>query len=171
MPNLRFVPFGRWSGIRPSGKNSLFTIPRRTNPLSSPKTTFPRLNLFVSFGAIPGAPLNFLPVQLLGDDPFDVCKATIEKYLTVADKDKQRGAAELLAGMLSGERSCDFMMAFMTYANHQASKHWSVEKQTKMWDWFAPNMASIFKQNIKTDTLPVWTSFLEVRRDTSLSLS
>jgi len=108
---------------------------------------------------------------LLGDDPFDVCKATIEKYLTAADKDKQRGAAELLAGILSGKSLCDFTTVLMTYANLQASKHWSVEKQTKMWNWFAPNMAMIFKQNIKTDTLPVWTSFLEVRRDTRLILS
>jgi len=108
---------------------------------------------------------------LLGDDPFDVCKATIEKYITVADKDKQRGAAELLAGILSGKHPCHFTMVFMTHANFQASKHWSVEKQTKMWNWFAPNMGMIFKQNIKTDTLPVWTSFLEVRRDTGLILS
>jgi hypothetical protein len=35
----------------------------------------------------------------------------------------------------------------------------------KMWNWFTPNITKIFKQNIKTDTLPVWTSFLEVRMD------
>ena len=29
----------------------------------------------------------------------------MEKYITIADKDKQRGAAELLAGMLSGKHS------------------------------------------------------------------
>lgn len=50
-----------------------------------------------------------------------------------------------------------------------ASKHWSVEKQTKIWNWFTPNINKIFKQNIKTDTLPVWTSFLEVRVDTILA--
>ena len=50
-----------------------------------------------------GAPLNFFPVQLLGDDPFEAYKVAIEKYIAVADKDKQRGAAELLAGMLSGD--------------------------------------------------------------------
>ena len=41
---------------------------------------------------------------MLGDDPFDAFKVVIEKHITVADKDKQRGAAELLAGMLSGRR-------------------------------------------------------------------
>ncbi|KAF9785996.1 hypothetical protein BJ322DRAFT_1005050 [Thelephora terrestris] len=81
--------------------------------------------------------------QLLGDVPFDLFKVVVEKYITVADKDKQRGAAELLAGILS------------------ASKHWSVEEQTKIWNWLTPNINKIFKQNIKTDTLPIWTSFLE----------
>ena len=57
-------------------------------------------------------PLNFFPVQLLGDDPFDVYKVVIEEYITVADKDKQRGAAELLAGMLSGRYS--FYFAIIT---------------------------------------------------------
>jgi hypothetical protein len=42
---------------------------------------------------------------LLGDDPFELYKVTVEKYITVADKDKQRGAAELLAGILSGRFS------------------------------------------------------------------
>ena len=71
----------------------------------------------------------------------------------------------MLAGILSGKCPCYLATNLMTYANFQASKHWSVEKQTKIWDWFTPNMGTIFKQNIKTDTLPVWTSFLEVRRD------
>jgi proteasome activator subunit 4 len=52
-----------------------------------------------------GDPAELFPVQLLGDDPFDIYKVVIEKYITVADKDKQRGAAELLAGMLSGKYS------------------------------------------------------------------
>jgi len=115
-------------------------------------------------------PLNIFPVQLLGDVPFDVCSVTIEKYITVADKDKQRGAAELLAGVLSGTRPCYIATIFMTYMTFQASKHWSVEKQVKIWNWFAPNINKIFKQNIKTDTLPVWTSFLEVRTSMSLTL-
>jgi len=102
---------------------------------------------------------------LLGDDPFDAFKVVIEKHITVADKDKQRGAAELLAGMLSGRRSFYSTPIFMTYVTSQASKHWSVEKQTKIWNWLTPNINKIFKQNIKTDTLAVWTSFLEVCMD------
>jgi len=103
---------------------------------------------------------------LLGDDPFDAFKVVIEKYITVADKDKQRGAAELLAGILSGKHSF-YSTTILTHATFQASEHWSVEKQTKIWNWFVPNINKIFKQNIKTDTLPVWTSFLEVRMDES----
>ena len=110
-------------------------------------------------------PLNVFPVQLLGDDPFDVYRVVIEKYITVADKDKQRGAAELLAGMLSGKHSLNFTTVFTIYMTFQASKHWSVEGQTKIWNWFTPNINKIFNQNIKTDTLAVWTSFLEVRMD------
>ena len=102
---------------------------------------------------------------MLGDDPFDIYKAAIEKYIVVADKDQQRGAAELLAGMLSGKSPCYFKTVSTTYMTFQASKHWSVEKQTKIWNWLTPNIHMIFKQNIKTDTLPVWTSFLEVRMD------
>lgn len=119
----------------------------------------------------PETPLNFFPVQLLGDDPFDVYKVTIEKYITVADKDKQRGAAEMLAGMLSGEYLRYFTTISATYMTFQASKHWSVEKQTKIWNWFTPNINKIFNQNIKTDTLPVWTSFLEVRMEMCLILA
>lgn len=113
--------------------------------------------------------LNLFLVQLLGDDSFDAYKVTIEKYITVADKDKQRGAAELLAGMLSGKHLCYSTTISTAYVTFSASKHWSVEKQTKIWDWFSPNINMIFKQNIKTDTLPVWTSFLEVRMDMCLT--
>jgi proteasome activator subunit 4 len=102
---------------------------------------------------------------LLGDDPFDVFKVVIEKHITVADKDKQRGAAELLAGMLSGKYSFYSTTILMAYVTFQASEHWSVEKQTKIWNWLTPNINKIFRQNIKTDTLTVWTSFLEVRID------
>ena len=160
---MRFPPLERWFGVRSSGKSSLSTTHRRISLLSSPRTTSPQSNHFVSFRVIIGDPTEFFPVQLLGDDPFDVYKVVVEKYITVADKDKQRGTAELIAGVLSGERSFYLITVFMTYVAFQASKHWSVEKQTRIWNWFAPNINKIFKRNIKTDTLPVWTSFLEVR--------
>lgn len=81
--------------------------------------------------------------QLLEDLPFEALQPTVEKLISDTDQNKQRGAAELIGGVIGG------------------SKHWPVEKQRRLWEWFQPHMKKIFKQNIKTDTLPIWTSFLE----------
>jgi proteasome activator subunit 4 len=42
------------------------------------------------------------------------------------------------------------------------SKHWGMGAQNKVWDWFEPYMDLVLRDNLKTDTLPIWTSFLEV---------
>ena len=42
-------------------------------------------------------------VQLLEDEPFEALRPTLEELLEDSDKNKQRGAAELLAGILSGK--------------------------------------------------------------------
>jgi len=81
--------------------------------------------------------------QLLEDAPFEALRPTVEMLIINVDQNKQRGAAEFLAGILGG------------------SKHWPVHKQNRLWDWFLPHMKNIFKNNIKTDTLPIWTSFVE----------
>ncbi|KZT19390.1 hypothetical protein NEOLEDRAFT_1142177 [Neolentinus lepideus HHB14362 ss-1] len=81
--------------------------------------------------------------QLLGDKPFDAMKPVLESLLKDSDKNKQRGAAELLAGLFGG------------------SKHWPGHVQQHIWDWFHPNIQKIFGQSIKTDTMLIWTSFLE----------
>lgn len=44
----------------------------------------------------------------------------------------------------------------------KGSKHWPTKKQEDLWKWFNPFIKQIFGQNIKTDTLMIWTSFLEV---------
>lgn len=41
-------------------------------------------------------------VQLVGDSPFEVLKPIIEELLEKQEKNKQRGAAEFLAGVLAG---------------------------------------------------------------------
>jgi proteasome activator subunit 4 len=41
-------------------------------------------------------------VQLLEDEPFDVYKPHVEKLIENKDQNKQRAAAELLAGILNG---------------------------------------------------------------------
>jgi proteasome activator subunit 4 len=41
--------------------------------------------------------------QLLDDEPFEALKPTLDSLLSDKDKDKQRAAAELLAGVLNGQ--------------------------------------------------------------------
>lgn len=71
----------------------------------------------------------------------------IEKLLADKDQNKQRGAAELLAGLLGG------------------SKHWPTDAQDRLWSWFTPKLDDILDTNVKTDTLTIWSSFIEVSTD------
>jgi proteasome activator subunit 4 len=48
------------------------------------------------------------------------------------------------------------------------SKHWPSDAQKRLWVWFTPFIKKIFGQNIRTDTLAIWTSFLEVRYSLSM---
>lgn len=50
---------------------------------------------------------NLFPVQLLDDEPFETLKPTLEGLLGDKDQNKQRAAAELLAGVLNG--LCDLV--------------------------------------------------------------
>ncbi|KDQ54765.1 hypothetical protein JAAARDRAFT_71570 [Jaapia argillacea MUCL 33604] len=81
--------------------------------------------------------------QLLGDDPLDAIKPVAEKLLGDPDKNKQRGGAELVAGLIGG------------------SKHWPRDAQQRLWDWCMPRIKKIMVHQVKTDTLLIWTSFLE----------
>lgn len=47
--------------------------------------------------------LNPLLVQLLQDEPFEALRPTLEKLLQNNDQNKQRAAAEFVAGLISGE--------------------------------------------------------------------
>ncbi|KAF7306649.1 Membrane protein [Mycena indigotica] len=80
--------------------------------------------------------------QLLEDEPFEVLEPTLVSLLSEKEPDKQRALAEFLAGLIGG------------------SKHWPLSKQRKLWDWFKPVMAKIFNENLKTDTITIWESFL-----------
>lgn len=70
-------------------------------------------------------------------------RPTLEELIADKEQDKQRAAAEMIAGILNG------------------SKHWPIHKQQTLWSWLAPFITQIFSSNLKTDTLQVWTSFLE----------
>ncbi|KAJ7597613.1 hypothetical protein C8J56DRAFT_1001469 [Mycena floridula] len=80
--------------------------------------------------------------QLLEDEPLAALKPVLKELIEDKDQDKQRAAAEFLAGVING------------------SKHWPTNKQQLLWDWVNPFWKSIF-QNLKTDTLTIWTSFIE----------
>jgi len=56
-------------------------------------------------------PLTLSPsVQLLEDEPLDALKPTLEGLLTSKGKSEQRAAADLLAGLLGGERASSFIV-------------------------------------------------------------
>ncbi|KAG6910596.1 hypothetical protein DXG01_009547 [Tephrocybe rancida] len=82
--------------------------------------------------------------QLLEDGPLEALRPTLEQLLQNKDQNKQRAAAEFVAGVLGG------------------SKHWPTSKQESVWNWFQPYLKQIFIQNVKTDTLMIWTTFFEV---------
>jgi proteasome activator subunit 4 len=72
-------------------------------------------------------------------------KPIVEGLLEDVDQNKQRAAAEMLAGVLGG------------------MKHWPQTKQEYIWKWVMPLLEKALSSNLKPDTLPVWTSFFEVR--------
>ncbi|KAI9066676.1 hypothetical protein FKP32DRAFT_1589371 [Trametes sanguinea] len=80
--------------------------------------------------------------QLLDDEPFDALKPLVEELMADKDKNKQRAAAEFIAGMIAG------------------SKHWPTEAQLKLWKWFTPLINTIFSQK-SNESLSVWSSFFE----------
>ncbi|KAG8915861.1 hypothetical protein FRC00_010752 [Tulasnella sp. 408] len=82
-------------------------------------------------------------VQLMEEEIFSVLRPVIDKLISDKDQNKQRGAAELLAGLLGG------------------SKNWPTDAQDRLWAWFTPKLDQILGANVKTDTLTIWSSFLE----------
>lgn len=83
-------------------------------------------------------------VQIAEEQSFESIRPIIEKLLDDTDQNKQRGAAELLGGLVVG------------------SKHWPSTAQKQLWDWFTPIISRVLGSNVKTDTLTVWSTFLEV---------
>ncbi|KAG9011119.1 hypothetical protein FRB94_009262 [Tulasnella sp. JGI-2019a] len=81
--------------------------------------------------------------QLLEVDCFGAIKPVIEKHISDPDQNKQRGAAELLGGLIAG------------------SKSWPTEAQDQLWLWCMPHIQQALTSTIKTDTLSIWASFLE----------
>ena len=77
-------------------------------------------------------------------EPFPALQPILEELLVDKTQNKQRAGAELLAGLIGG------------------SKHWPLTAQRQLWSWFGPRIPKILGANVQTDTLLIWTSFLEV---------
>ena len=82
-------------------------------------------------------------VQLLENQPLEALLPVLQPLLADSDQNKQRAAAELLAGLLGG------------------SKHWKIDAQNQLWDWLTPLLPRVY-DHIRTNTLTTWTTFLEV---------
>lgn len=95
----------------------------------------------------------------MGDEPWDLLKPKLETLLADQDKNKQRAAAELLAGVLNGEQLTYVKFCMLTVAG---SKHWPQEAQDQIWQWFTPYIKKTLDQSMKTETVPIWTSFVGV---------
>lgn len=85
-----------------------------------------------------------MAVQIVANAPLPSFQKVVFKLIKTDDQNKQRAAAELLAGVIGG------------------SKHWSQDRQEHLWAWLKPLLPRILDSNVKPDTLPVWTAFLEV---------
>ncbi|KAJ7655130.1 hypothetical protein DFH06DRAFT_491600 [Mycena polygramma] len=81
--------------------------------------------------------------QVLEDEPFEALRPTLDALISDKEPDKQRALAEFIAGLIGG------------------SKHWPLSKQHVLWQWFQPIMVDIFSHKLKTDTVTIWSSFLE----------
>ncbi|KAI9462361.1 hypothetical protein BJY52DRAFT_1221991 [Lactarius psammicola] len=97
--------------------------------------------------------------QLLEGESFTPLQALIEELIQNPDQNKQRGAAEFLGGLLNGK--ADFFFTLLQPSKSIGAKHWPMQSQKELWDWAMPLLKTTFANRIKTDTLPIWMSFLE----------
>ena len=79
-------------------------------------------------------PADMFVVQILEDEPFEVMKPIVEGLLEDVDQNKQRAAAEMMAGVLGG------------------MKHWPQTKQEHIWKWCMPHLEKALGSNLKPDT-------------------
>lgn len=98
-------------------------------------------------------------VETLQAEPMEALQPTLETLLADKDKNKQRGAAELLAGLICGMLSV--LSNILDLDMPRGSKHWPSNDQTKLWEWFKPHLRRVFSQS-NNDMVTIWTSFFEV---------
>lgn len=140
----------KFVAIRNIGLLSRLILRKKQAKKHLPWTTSLQRNLYVGIYVCKFLSLRDLKpcvhlVQLVEDAPLASVQLVIEELLADPDQNKQRAAAELLAGVIGG------------------SKHWTLDGQQRLWDWFRPLMGKALGSNVKPDTLTIWTSFLEVK--------
>lgn len=101
-------------------------------------------------------------VQLLNSEPWEALRPTLETLLEDKNKDKQRAAAEFLAGVFGGPWAANLVVIAVFTEAFTGSKNWTLQEQDILWSWFTPRIPVILRKNIKTETLSTWKSFLEV---------
>ncbi|CAG8548665.1 30916_t:CDS:10 [Gigaspora margarita] len=79
--------------------------------------------------------------QMYEDTFLEVAKPEIAKLCESAEKNQQRAASEILAGLIRG------------------SKHWRLDKLQALWDWAIPVLEKTFS-SITPDSLVYWERFL-----------
>lgn len=106
---MSFRRFVKWPQFLDIGKIYQLTTRRKTMKLLSLKIMYHVSSLFVSFRQIfwisTGSSDERTSVQLLEDEPFAAFKPTVESLIADKDQNKQRAAAEFLAGILGGKVS------------------------------------------------------------------
>lgn len=97
------MSFGRKSWNLRSGRSLSSTTQLRTTRKSLCKTTRRASSQYVCLHYPHTRDITEdPPVQVLQDEPLEALQPTLEKLLADKDKNKQRGAAELLAGIIGG---------------------------------------------------------------------
>jgi proteasome activator subunit 4 len=87
--------------------------------------------------------------QILLDSSLETVIPIIEQFMLEQDRHKQRAAAEMVGGIIRG------------------SKHWSLNRQARFWNWFEPLLQKIF-QGVTPDTQNAWEmmdEYVLVNRD------
>jgi proteasome activator subunit 4 len=100
--------------------------------------------------------------KMLEHEVLDDILAAIDPLLLDSDKFKQRGGAEILAGVLRGPYISDGISLHIEIdGKSTGSKHWSSGTSEKLWTWTTDRLGRIFGQ-IKPDTLSFWEGFFHV---------
>jgi proteasome activator subunit 4 len=84
----------------------------------------------------------------------------IEDILFDDDKYKQRAAAEVLAGVITGT-DIDLNLVGILLRKSSGSRHWPQPEVDALWDWVMKHIDRIFAQ-IKPDTASFWDSIFVV---------